>query len=109
MKVYEELKFENPDGGAWKQGWRVTYPEGKWNSDNLLHVFVLPHSHTDPGKGLNSCHTDLCKELNSCHTDPGKGRYTCYIHLGKGHNSCHTDTDKGCNSCHICPVKGTQI
>lgn len=98
MKVYEELKFENPDGGAWKQGWRVTYPEGKWNSDNLLHVFVLPHSHTDPGKGLNSCHTD-----------PGKGRYTCYIHLGKGHNSCHTDTDKGCNSCHICPVKGTQI
>lgn len=55
MKVYEELKFENPDGGAWKQGWRVTYPEGKWNSDNLLHVFVLPHSHTDPGKGRNSC------------------------------------------------------
>lgn len=49
MKVYEELKFENPDGGAWKQGWRVTYPEGKWNSDNVLHVFVLPHSHTDPG------------------------------------------------------------
>ncbi|XP_062595062.1 alpha-mannosidase 2x-like [Saccostrea cucullata] len=49
LRVYESQKFENPDGGAWKQGWRVTYPEGKWNADNILHVFVLPHSHTDPG------------------------------------------------------------
>lgn len=39
-----ELKFDNPDGGAWKQGWDVQ-PEG----DGPLTVFVIPHSHCDPG------------------------------------------------------------
>lgn len=55
MKVYEELKFENFDGGVWKQGWRVMYFEGKWNLDNFLYVFVLFYSYIDLGKGCNLC------------------------------------------------------
>lgn len=37
------LPFDDPDGGAWKQGWDVKPKEGP------LTVFVVPHSHCDPG------------------------------------------------------------
>ena len=29
LDVYRELKFDNPDGGAWKQGWNVQYEAGR--------------------------------------------------------------------------------
>ncbi|KAL1229979.1 Alpha-mannosidase [Trichinella pseudospiralis] len=49
LKVYETLEFDNPDGGHWKQGWEVTYDKNEVKKQPPLQVFVVPHSHTDPG------------------------------------------------------------
>jgi len=42
------LPFDNPDGGAWKQGWDIE-PVLPSSKDNPIKIFVVPHSHCDPG------------------------------------------------------------
>lgn len=41
------LPFEDKDGGVWKQGWDVI--PRTVDEKNRLKIFVVPHSHCDPG------------------------------------------------------------
>lgn len=49
LDLYDNWKFENLDGGVWKQGWKIEYDAEKVKSLPRLEVVVIPHSHCDPG------------------------------------------------------------
>ncbi|KAF1751587.1 hypothetical protein GCK72_018141 [Caenorhabditis remanei] len=49
LDLYDTWKFENLDGGVWKQGWKIEYDAVKVKALPRLEVIVIPHSHCDPG------------------------------------------------------------
>lgn len=49
LDVYEKISFSHSHGGDWEEGWCVRHNPSAFSQARKLKVFVVPHSHNDPG------------------------------------------------------------
>jgi len=47
--VIDSISFDDVDGGVWKQGYPIKVQDSQWTPEKPLKVFLIPHSHDDPG------------------------------------------------------------
>ena len=47
--LIDNCGFKDQDGGVWKQGFPISYDANSWTQSKKLRIFVVPHSHNDPG------------------------------------------------------------
>jgi len=71
--LYVSMSYDDVDGGVWRQGWDVKYESSSWSTQRPLNVFIMLHSHTDPGwlKTFEQYYTEqtrgiLTSTMNSC-------------------------------------------
>ncbi|XP_037948464.1 alpha-mannosidase 2-like [Teleopsis dalmanni] len=49
LDFYKNLSFPKDERFLWDKGWNIQYDPQRFNEKNKLEVFVVPHSHNDPG------------------------------------------------------------
>ena len=46
----DSIPYDNANGGVWKQGFELSYSMTDFHEEDPLQVFIMPHSHIDPGE-----------------------------------------------------------
>ncbi|MEQ2213999.1 hypothetical protein XENOCAPTIV_025439, partial [Xenoophorus captivus] len=88
LDVYDLLPFDNPDGGAWKQGFEISYHGDEW-AEQPLELFLVPHSHNDPGwlKTFDGYYQDQTRHILD-NMLVKLGEDSRYVHWSQTRSSC---------------------